>query len=85
MSDAVEPRRRCVFCRMPTELRFLRLPMCSICRDQTYDFIWASGVNAAVAWPAGLSGRYFVVEEALLFVVLVIVKHRVPAPWGRPL
>jgi hypothetical protein len=75
---------RCVFCRMPTPERFLRLPMCAICRDQFYDFLWASGVNAGVGLPAGLSGRWFVVEEALMFVVLVFVKHRFPLGGSRP-
>ena len=83
MSQAAPPTRRCLFCRMPTTTRFLRLPTCAICRDQLYDFLWASGVNLGVGIPAGLSSRTFVIEETLLFVVLVIVKHRLPPPWLR--
>lgn len=74
----------CLFCRMQTELRFLRLPVCSICRDQLYDFSWVSVVQGSVVLAGGLSGFFFLVEEVLLFAVLVFVKHRVPPPWGRP-
>ena len=81
MSEAIE--RRCLFCRMREAEPFLRMPMCPICRDQFYDFLWASAVNVLVAVPAGLSSRWFVIEEALLFVVLVLVKHRLPPPWLR--
>jgi hypothetical protein len=81
MSRAIE--RRCPFCRMRAAEPFLRIPMCPICRDQVYDFLWASAVNVVIAVPAGLSGRTFVIEEILLFVVLVVVKHRLPPPWLR--
>ena len=74
---------KCVFCRMPTDLRFLKLPMCPICRDQSYDFLWASAVQGIVAVLGGLSAYYFVMEEVLLFTVLVLVKHRVAPPWER--
>jgi hypothetical protein len=73
--------RRCVFCRMPTPIRFLRVPMCGICRDQAYDFLWASGVQAALVAFGLISGLTFLAEEVLLFAVLVIVKHRVHPPW----
>ena len=73
--------RRCVFCRMPTPIRFLRLPMCGICRDQAYDFLWASGVQASLVVFGLISGVTFLLEEVLLFAVLVIVKHRVHPPW----
>jgi hypothetical protein len=45
MSDRDEPAKsaRCVFCRMHTADRFLRLPMCPICRDQSYDVLLVSG------------------------------------------
>jgi hypothetical protein len=72
-----DPSPRCVFCRMPSTSRYLKLPLCEICRDQLYDFVWASGVQGAIAIVGGLSGFFFVVEEILLFTVLVMVKHRV--------
>jgi hypothetical protein len=74
---------RCVLCRMHTPHRWLRLPLCAICRDQSYDFLWASGVQGVIALAGGLSGGYLVLEEVLLFAVLVLVKHRIPPPWGR--
>jgi hypothetical protein len=72
-----------VFGRMTTHEWYLGLPLCEICRDQLYDFAWASGVQALVAVVGGLSGFYFFVEEVLLFTVLVIVKHRIQPPWMR--
>jgi len=84
MPAALDSSFRCLFCRMSTTIRFLRLPMCSICRDQFYDFLWASGVQAIVALAFRLGGLVFLVEEVLLFSVLVLVKHRIPLPWERP-
>ena len=78
-----ETTRRCTFCRMRTSHRFARLPMCAICRDQSYDFLWASLVQALVAVVGGLSASFFVIEEVLLFTVLVLVKHRIQPPWER--
>ncbi len=75
---------RCVFCRMTVTQRFLRLPMCSICRDQSYDFLWASSVQVVITAAGGMGIRAFTVNEVLLFIVLVVVKHRVAAPWDRP-
>lgn len=85
MSETSPPiaARRCPFCRMQTELRFARMSVCPICRDQLYDFCWASVVQAIVAFAFGLGGLFFVVEEVLLFVALVFVKHRIPPPWER--
>lgn len=74
--------RRCVFCRMHSGVRFLLLPMCGICRDQAYDFLWASGVQALLVAAGMLSGTTFLVEEVLLFTVLVVVKHRIQPPWA---
>ena len=74
---------RCPFCRMTTELRFARMPICAICRDQLYDFAWVSVVQAVVAVAFSLGGLFFLVEEVLLFAVLVFVKHRIPPPWER--
>ena len=74
---------RCLFCRMITSFRLLRVPLCTICRDQVYDFAWVTLVQLAVFLSGGISGYMFVVEEVLLFIVLVIVKHRIPPPWER--
>ncbi len=74
---------KCLFCRMQTTYRFLRLPLCAICRDQMYDFGWASGVQGILVLGGFLSGLTFLLEEVLLFTVLVFVKHRIPAPWDR--
>jgi hypothetical protein len=68
---------------MPSMSRFLRIPVCAICRDQLYDFLWASAVQAVVVVAFQLGGFVFVVEEVLLFSVLVLVKHRVTPPWER--
>ncbi len=75
--------RRCIFCRMPTPERFLRLPMCPICRDQSYDFLLASAVAVIMAPIVGISGSQFSVQELLLFVALIFVKHRITPPWER--
>jgi hypothetical protein len=84
MSENTAPTtRRCLFCGMSSSIRFLRLPMCGICRDQAYDFLWASGVQASLVAAGLLSGLTFVVEEVLLFTVLVVVKHRLQPPWAR--
>ena len=74
---------RCVFCRMPTAYRYLKLRVCAICRDQLHDFMWASAVQGTLVLAGVLGGLTFVIEEVLLFVVLVLVKHRLPAPWER--
>ena len=41
MEDSSLPteHNKCPFCRMPSMGRFLRIPVCAICRDQLYDFI----------------------------------------------
>lgn len=78
------PARRCPFCRMPTRLRFAGLPVCAICRDQLHDFLWASAVQVVVTLVFALGGLFFLVEEVLLFAVLVFVKHRLRPPWERP-
>lgn len=84
MVDAISPRlSKCPFCRMQAEGRLLRIPVCRICRDQLYDFFWASGVQAAVTLAFQLGGLVFLVEEVLLFSVLVLVKHRITPPWER--
>ena len=73
---------RCWFCLMQTSIRWLGIPLCPICRDQFYDFLWVSVVQA-LFWAFGLiNGWFFVIDEIALFIVLVIVKHRVPVPWG---
>ena len=74
---------RCWFCRMPDPHRWLGIPVCFICRDQLYDFFWVSLVQTAIWLFGGIDGLFFVIDEFLLFFVLIVVKHRVPAPWDR--
>ena len=80
MSEAA-PTRRCWFCCMQTSMRWLKIPVCPIGRDQLYDFVWVSAVQSVVWLLGGIDGWFFVIDEILLFVVLVLVKHRVPVPW----
>ena len=81
MDTVTESRHKCLFCRMNTTLQFLRLNVCAICRDQVYDFLWVSVVQAIVTVVFALGGLFFIMEEVLLFAVLIIVKHRFPPPW----
>jgi hypothetical protein len=74
---------RCLFCRMSTGVRLFRVPLCAICRDQVQDFVWVSVVLLALVPTGFISGPQFVVEELLLFGVLVLVKHRLPALFDR--
>jgi len=76
-----ETGSHCLFCRMDTSFRLLRVPLCTICRDQVYDFAWVTLVQLVVWLSGGIDGYTFVIEEVLLFIVLVIVKHRIPPPW----
>lgn len=85
MSSALETgeaggSERCLFCRMETARRFLAIPVCPICRDQLYDFVWASAVQGLLVLTGVLGSFTFLAEEALLFGVLVLVKHRFPLP-----
>ncbi len=82
MSNESDPLPRCLFCRMHTPHRWLRAPMCAICRDQSYDFLWASAVQSVIVLVGGMSAWTFVIDEVLLFTVLVLVKHRIRAPWA---
>lgn len=74
---------RCLFCRMRTGVRLFRLPLCEICRDQVQDFVWVSTVLLALVPTGFISSMQFVVEELLLFGVLVLVKHRLPRVFDR--
>ena len=74
---------RCLFCRMRTGVRLLGIPACAICKDQLQDFIWVSLVLMALVPTGFISGTQFVVEEVLLFGVLVLVKHRLPRVFDR--
>ena len=74
---------RCLFCRMRTGVRLFRIPVCAICRDQLQDFVWVSLVLMALVPTGFISGTQFVVEEVLLFGVLVLVKHRLPRVFDR--
>lgn len=66
---------------MHSTLRWMGIPICPICRDQLYDFVWVSAVQTIVWMLGGIDGWFFVIDEILLFLVLVVVKHRLPAPW----
>ena len=66
---------------MPDPHRWLGMPVCGICRDQLYDFLWVSLVQTILWLFGAINGWFFVLDEVLLFFVLVIVKHRVPVPW----
>jgi hypothetical protein len=81
--DEIPTPARCVFCRMPTPDRFLHVPMCPICRDQSYDFLLVSGVQVLMAPIVGISGLQFLSQELLMFFVLIFVKHRITPPWER--
>ena len=74
---------RCPFCRMHTGVRLFRIPVCPICRDQVQDFVWVSAVQGSLMLAGVISGIQFVVEEVLLFGVLVLVKHRFPSILDR--
>jgi hypothetical protein len=43
------------------------------------DFAWVSAVLLALVPTGFISGTQFLVEELLVFVVLVFVKHRLPS------
>ena len=47
------------------------------------DFVWVSVVLLALVPTGFISGTQFVVEELLLFGVLVLVKHRIPGIFDR--
>jgi hypothetical protein len=81
-ASGVEPWR-CLFCRMRTGVRLFRIPVCDICRDQLHDFVWASGIQGVLVLAGLLNGFQFLVEEALLLAVLVVVKHRLPSVFDR--
>ncbi len=68
---------------MQTGIRLFRLPLCHICRDQVQDFLWVSGLQGTLVGLGFISGLQFAVEEVLLFVVLVVVKHRLPSIFDR--
>ncbi len=74
---------RCWFCRMTNPYRWLGMPVCHICRDQLYDFLWVSLVQTVVWILGGINGLFFVIDEILLFFVLIVIKHRVPLPWDE--
>ena len=74
---------RCVFCRMLTSVRTLRVPLCEICRDQVNDFIWVSLVQVLLLAVGLINGLFFVAEEVLLFIVLIVIKHKLPPVLDR--
>ena len=68
---------------MRTGVRLFRIPLCGICHDQSQDFFWVSLVLLALLPTGFITGLQFVVEEVLLFVVLVVVKHQLPSVLER--
>lgn len=83
MNAVTAGQHKCLFCRMNTTYRFLRLRVCAICRDQLYDFLWVSVVQGVVSLVFALGPLFFLVEEVLLFGVLIFVKHRFPPAWQQ--
>lgn len=73
----------CLFCRMQTDVQLFRVPLCPICRDQVQDFVWVSAIQGLLVFAGLISGFQFLVEEVLLFGVLVLVKHRLPSIFDR--
>ncbi len=74
---------KCLFCRMATGRRVIRAPHCAICWEQLNDFIWVSFVQVVLLALGAIDGLFFVVEEVVLFFVLIVIKHRVPPILGR--
>ena len=74
---------RCPFCRMRTRRRLFRVPLCEICLEQSNDFLWVSLVQLGLLAAGAISGLFFVVEEVLLFFVLIVIKHRLPSVLDR--
>ncbi len=66
---------------MPDPYRWIGIPVCEICRDQLYDFLWVTLVQSIIWLLGGINGWFFVIDEILLFFVLIIIKHRLPLPW----
>ena len=73
----------CPFCRMRTRRRLLRVPLCSICLEQSNDFLWVSLVQVLLLLVGAIDGLFFVIEECLLFFVLIAIKHRLPPVLDR--
>tara|TARA_R110002049_G_scaffold189977_1_gene358581 strand:+ start:5802 stop:6065 length:264 start_codon:yes stop_codon:yes gene_type:complete len=81
MNNSMEAQKKCLFCHMNTIHRYLRVNVCEICRDQLFDFVWVTVVQAIVVVVFALGPLFFIVEEVLLFAVLIFIKHRFPPPW----
>jgi hypothetical protein len=73
----------CPFCRMSTQRRLFRVPLCPICLEQSNDFLWVSAVQVLLLVAGAIDGLFFVVEEFLLFFVLIGIKHRLPPVLDR--
>jgi hypothetical protein len=68
---------------MQTNVRLFRVPLCAICRDQVQDFAWVSSIQGVLVAAGFITSLQFIVEECLLFGVLVFVKHRLPSIFDR--
>ena len=81
--NSLDQAWRCLFCRMHTGVRLFRIPVCEICRDQVQDFVWVSVLQLLLVLVGFTTVTQFIVEEVLLFVVLVLVKHQLPNLFDR--
>ena len=70
---------KCPFCRMQTRTRLFGTPLCDICREQVGDFLLVSLVQVGLLFSGAIGGLFFVLDEVLLFTVLVVIKHKVPS------
>ncbi len=75
---ADKPSSKCPFCRMQATRRVGPLPLCPICLEQANDFVWVSAVQLVLLATGAINGLFFVIEEFLLFFVLIGIKHRLP-------
>ncbi len=73
-----KPASKCPFCRMQATWKVGPLPLCPICLEQANDFVWVSAVQLVLLATGAISGLFFVIEELLLFFVLIGIKHRLP-------
>ena len=74
---------RCALCRMRTDVKLFGLALCGICRDQIQDFAWASMIQGTLVAVGIIGGFQVLIEEVLLLLILVLVKHRLPGFFDR--
>ena len=64
---------------MSTGVRLFGIPVEPIFQDQLQDFVCVSFIQGFVALLGWVNGVQFLIEEVVLFGVLVLVKHRLPS------